>query len=117
MLSPIMNKKSKKLNIVNLGSNSISYTYGGGYDVMNFTRTVTIDISSKISSYSKLGLTKDNFIIGLNSINSQYGDVYAKVTGVSHSYSSGKLTIKINCTSLYGGNFTVSFSAYCAYIE
>ena len=109
---------NKKLNIVNLGSNSVSYTYGAnpGYDIHTFTRTVTINIADKIPNYSNLGLTKDNFMVGLNTIESSYGDSYANVTSVSHSYSNGILTVNLNCTSRYGGNYIVGFSAYCAYL-
>lgn len=109
---------NKKLNIVNLGSKSVSYTYGAnpGYDVHNFTRTVTINIADKIPNYSILGLTKDNFMVGLNTINSGYSDAYANVTSVSYSYSNGTLTININCQSQYGGNFIVNFSVYCVYL-
>ena len=109
---------NKKLNIVNLGIISVRYTYGAnpGYDVHNFTRTVTINIADKIPNYSNLGLTKDNFMVGLYTIKSGSGDAYANVTGVSHSYSNGILTVNLNCTSQYGGNYTVGFSAYCAYL-
>lgn len=109
---------NKKLNIVNLGIILVSYTYGDnpGYDVHNFTRTVTINIANKIPNYSNLGLTKDNFMVGLNTIESSYGGSYANVTSVSHSYSNGILTVNLNCTSQYGGNYIVGFSAYCAYL-
>lgn len=116
MLSPIMTKP-KKLKIVKLGSNSVDYVGEWTYSELTINKTVTINIADYISNYNSLDLTNDNFIIGLNSIYSSYGDSIAKVNSVTHSYSNGILTININYSYLYGGKYTFNFSAYCAYLE